>query len=244
MKKKVTYFFIGLVAIIMVGFLGFFTWSQQTYEPSQKLYTLVNKKDIKYENDWIIFNSKNNNQVGIVLYPGAKVEPEAYSYYGKQLAKQGYLVAIPNVNFNFALFDSNKAQEIIDAHSSIQKWVVGGHSLGGVTASKFAYNHPKEIDGVFLLGSYPDEGTDFSNKNLPMLSIYGEKDGLSTVEKIEDTKHLLSQQTTMHEIKGGNHGQFGIYGAQKGDSKSSISVKRQQNEMVRVTSTWLKENIN
>ncbi|MED3992864.1 alpha/beta hydrolase [Priestia aryabhattai] len=87
----------------------------QTYEPSQKLYTLVNKKDIKYEKDWVIFNSKKNNRVGIILYPGAKVEPEAYSYYGKQLAKQGYLVAIPNVNFNFVLFDSDKAQEIIDA---------------------------------------------------------------------------------------------------------------------------------
>ena len=48
----------------------------------------------------------------------------------------------------------------------------------------------------------------------------------------------------MHEIKGGNHGQFGIYGAQKGDSKPSISVKKQQDEMVSVTSTWLKENIN
>ena len=153
-------------------------------------------------------------------------------------------MAIPNVNFNFALFDSNKAQEIIDAHSSIHKWVVGGHSLGGVIASEFTYNHSKEIDGVFLLGSYPDEGTDFSNKKLPMLSIYGEKDGLSTGEKIEDTKHLLSQKTTMHEIKGGNHGQFGIYGAQKGDFKSSISVKKQQDEMVNVTSTWIKENIN
>mgnify|MGYP000940852922 CR=1 FL=1 len=38
--------------------------------------------------------------------------------------------------------------------------------------------------------------------------------------------------------------QFGIYGAQKGDSKSSISVKKQQDEMVTVTSTWIKENIN
>jgi len=244
MKRKVTYLFISLVAIIIIGFLGFFTWSQQTYEPSQKLYTLVNKKDIKYDKDWIIFNSKDNNQVGIVLYPGAKVEPEAYSYYGKQLANQGYLAVIPNVNLNFALFDSNKAQEIIDTYSSVQKWIVGGHSLGGVTASKFAYNHPKEIDGVFLLGSYPDEGTDFSKRNLPMLSIYGEKDGLSTVEKIEDTKHLLSKKTTMHEIKGGNHGQFGIYGAQKGDFKSSITVKKQQDEMVSVTTTWIKENIN
>ncbi|MCG2969083.1 alpha/beta hydrolase, partial [Escherichia coli] len=78
------------------------------------------------------------------------------------------------------LFDSNKAQEVMDSYSSVNKWIVGGHSLGGVAASKFAHSHPKEVVGLFFLGSYPDEASDFSNTNLPILSIYGEKDGLST----------------------------------------------------------------
>ncbi|MDP1442113.1 alpha/beta fold hydrolase [Priestia megaterium] len=242
MKRKIYYILLGIVIALTVGFLVFFTWSQQTYKPSQELYTLISKQDIKYEKDWIIFNPNVNNKVGIVLYPGAKVEPEAYSYYGKQLSKQGYLVAIPNVNFNFALFDTNKAQEIIDSYASVQKWVVGGHSLGGVTASKFAYIHSEEIDGVILLGSYPNESTNFSKTNLPMLSIYAEKDGLSTINKIQETKDLLSKKTTMYEIKGGNHGQFGIYGIQEGDNKASIPVKKQQDEMINITSTWMKEN--
>ncbi|WP_084043027.1 alpha/beta hydrolase [Bacillus sp. J37] len=45
----------------------------------------------------------------------------------------------------------------------------------------------------------------------------------------------------MHEIKGGNHGQFGVYGKQKGDKEAGISIKIQQDEMVSVTSEWIKE---
>jgi len=236
-------FLISILAIIMIVFLSFLIWSQQTYKPSEKLYELVNKKSIKYEKDWIIFNEKDSDSVGIILYPGAKVEPEAYSYYARQLSKKGYLVAIPNMKFNFAFFDTNKAQKIIDTHPPVQKWIIGGHSLGGVVASKFAYNNPELIDGVFLLGSYPDEKTDFSTQTLPILSIYGEKDGLSTVKKIENKEYLLSKSTNLHEIKGGNHGQFGIYGYQKGDTKTSIPVKKQQDEMINITLKWIKEKI-
>ncbi|MFC7785356.1 MULTISPECIES: alpha/beta fold hydrolase [unclassified Rossellomorea] len=242
MKRKIFYFLIGISLLFVVSFLGFYTWSQQTYEPSQTLYTLINKDEINYEKDWIIFNPTENNHVGIVVYPGAKVEPEAYSYYGKQLAEKGYLVAIPNVNLNFSLFDTNKMQEIMDSHTSVQNWIVGGHSLGGVSASTFAYDHPSEIDGVILLGSYPSETTDFSNKNIPMLSIYAEKDGLSTIDKITETRHLLSTEAAMYEIKGGNHSQFGIYGKQKGDNQASISVKQQQDSMVKATINWLEKN--
>lgn len=243
MKKIVRNFFVGIIVIIMIAFLSFFLWSQQTYKPSEKLYEVVNEKSIKYEKSWIIFNEKDANKVGIILYPGAKVEPEAYSYYAKQLSKQGYLVTIPNMKFNFAFFDTNKAKKIIDTHPSVQKWVIGGHSLGGVAASKFAYSNPKLIDGLFLLGSYPDEKTNFSTQTLPILSIYGEKDGLSTVKKIEDKEYLLSKSTKFHEIKGGNHSQFGIYGDQKGDTEPSIPVKKQQDEMINITLKWIKEKI-
>lgn len=57
------------------------------------------------------------------------------------------------MKFNFAFFDTNKAQKIIDTHPPVQKWIIDGHSLGGVAASKFAYNNPKLIDGMFLLAS-------------------------------------------------------------------------------------------
>ncbi|WP_331460452.1 alpha/beta hydrolase [Gracilibacillus suaedae] len=61
-----------------------------------------------------------------MLYSGAKVEPEAYSYIGHQLSEQGYLVGIPQMLFNFPILDTNKANEIIDNYSSISHWFIGG----------------------------------------------------------------------------------------------------------------------
>lgn len=74
-----------------------------------------------------------------------------------------------------------------------------------------------------------------------MLSLYGELDGLSTKKKIAQTHHLLSKGAVVHEIKGGNHAQFGLYGKQKGDNKATITPKQQQDEMVRVTKEWLQK---
>ncbi|MGE7649593.1 alpha/beta hydrolase [Peribacillus frigoritolerans] len=46
----------------------------------------------------------------------------------------------------------------------------------------------------------------------------------------------------MHKIAGGNHGQFGVYGKQKGDNEATISAKKQQEEMIAVTKKWLNQN--
>jgi len=95
------------------------------------------------------------------------------------------------------------------------------------------------IGGVLFLASYPSNGSDFAGSTIPMLSLYGEKDGLTSLENIEDTKHLLSDAAQVYEIKGGNHAQFGLYGEQSGDQPASITAKEQQDEMIEVTIQWL-----
>ncbi|RAS72010.1 alpha/beta fold hydrolase [Priestia endophytica] len=241
MKKGIKYSLIAVFVLLLIGVGGFFVWSQLTYEPSKELTTLVNIENIQHEDDAVILQPKKSNGKGIILYPGAKVEPEAYSYYEKKLAEDGYFVAIPHVLLNFSIFDQNRAKDIIEKYDDIKEWYIGGHSLGGVSAASYAYKHPKEINGVIFLGSYPTENDDFSEKELPMLSLYGELDGLSTKKKIAQTNHLLSKDAVVHEIKGGNHAQFGLYGKQKGDNKATITPKQQQDEMVRVTKEWLQK---
>ncbi|TDL30974.1 alpha/beta hydrolase [Jeotgalibacillus sp. S-D1] len=239
MKKWSIRIIAGLLCLIAVVFAGFYIWSEQTYQPSEELHAHVDKNDFNKEDGIITFVPDEPNGTGIVLYPGAKVEPEAYGYYAKKLMSEGYFVAIPEVLFNFALFESGKADEIREAHPSIEHWVIGGHSLGGVAAASYAYNHLQEIEGVIFLASYPSSGSDFSATEMPMLSLYAEKDGLSTLEDIEDTRQLLSNKAVLHEIIGGNHAQFGLYGEQKGDQAASISGIEQQDEMAAVTLDWL-----
>ncbi len=228
-----------LLAVCLLGFTGFYIWSQQTYKASEEVAAYVDPDDIKTEENWLVFEPQEKTKNGIILYPGAKVEPEAYSYYAQSLADNGYMVIVPKVNLNFALLDINQADLIIDQFDDITNWFVGGHSLGGVAAASYAYDHLEEVAGLILLASYPSNSSDFSGTDLPVLSLYAEFDGLTTTDTIADTKHLLSPEATLYEVKGGNHAQFGMYGDQKGDGTATISAKEQQDELVTETLKWL-----
>ncbi|MBO9130790.1 alpha/beta hydrolase [Bacillus sp. 165] len=237
MKKFIKYGLLSVAALVIITFLGFYIWAQQTYKPTKQLTSLVG--EVKIEDGWVIYEPKESKKTGVILYPGAKVEPEAYSYIAQQLSKQGYYVGIPEVTLNLAITSINKAEEMMEKYPSVEKWYVGGHSLGGVSAGSFAYDNLDMVDGLFFLGSYPMNSNDFSETHLPILSIYAERDGLTTLGDIEDSESLLSDETVLYEIKGGNHAQFGIYGPQKGDNEAEISVKDQQDIIVDVLLKWL-----
>ena len=58
---------------------------------------------------------------------------------------------------------------------------------------------------------------DLSGSALPVLSLAGSEDGLSTPQMIADARHLLPADATMIEIPGASHASFGDYGAHPGD---------------------------
>ncbi|WP_226584624.1 alpha/beta hydrolase [Halobacillus litoralis] len=240
MKKVFKYVLLSMAALIVAGGTAFYIWAQQTYEPSQMLQRLAG--DAVKEDGWVLYEPEEKNKAGLIIYPGAKVEPEAYSYIAQQLSKQGYVTGIPEVTLNLSMLSTNKAEEMIARYPSVEEWYIGGHSLGGVSAASFVHQHSDTTDGLIFLASYPSSGSDFSDTNVPVLSIYAEKDGLTTEEKINETKELLSsEKTTFYKIEGGNHAQFGIYGEQKGDNKADIPVKEQQDIIVRVILDWLQD---
>ncbi|MCA1059729.1 alpha/beta hydrolase [Rossellomorea aquimaris] len=236
---------IVILAVVLVGFLGFYIWSEQTYSATEELLNKVKMDEdplIKEKNDWLIFNSEDPNGKGLILYPGAKVEVEAYGYIGKSLSEKGYTVVIPKMPFHIAFLGINESEQIMDDFDESLDWYVSGHSLGGVAAASYAYEHQSDVNGVIFLASYPVKSSDFSEGNLPMLSIYAEKDGLTTGEDIEESKALLPSTATFHQIKGGNHAGFGVYGPQKGDRKASIPVWEQQDEIIQTMNRWMKEH--
>ncbi|HDR7636956.1 MULTISPECIES: alpha/beta hydrolase [Bacillus] len=233
MKKWLKIVLYSLLGILLMGSIAFLTWSQFTYKPTKEALSLV---DDKKDEENIVFGEKGA-KIGVIFYQGAKVEVEAYSYLGEALAKDGHFVVMPKLPLNLAILGINAVDSVIEQYPEVQKWYVAGHSMGGAMISKYAFQHEDKVDGIIFLGSYPAD--DFSTKSLPMLSIYGEVDALATVEKIENNKKLMSKNTTMYMIKGGNHAHFGMYGEQKGDNASLITSKAQQDETVKVIEEWL-----
>lgn len=233
MKKWLKIVLYSLLGILLMGSITFFVWSQFTYKPTKEALSLIEDKK---DEDHIVFGEKEA-KIGIIFYQGAKVEVEAYSYLGESLAKDGYFVVMPKLPLNLAILGINAVDSVMEQYPEVQKWYVAGHSMGGAMISKYAFQHEDKVDGIIFLGSYPAD--DFSTKSIPMLSIYGEIDALATVEKIENNKKLMSKNTTMHMIKGGNHAHFGMYGEQKGDNASLITAKAQRDETVKVIEQWL-----
>ena len=164
------------------------------------------------------------NDTALIFYPGAKIEYISYLPMLCELSSKGidcYLVEMP---FNIALFGENEADKIINT-TNYSKYVLCGHSLGGVVASSYMV-HSGKGDGLILLAGYPTE-----NITKPTLSIYGSNDGNLNKKSYDEAKPLMSNMTE-HVIDGGNHAQFGYYGKQSGDNEANITPENQQNQTV------------
>lgn len=223
--KKLGFILLGLIIIALIFIVSFFTTS---YGPSTQAManledsTLV---DVTVDN-FISFAPENTTATtGLIIYPGAKVEPEAYAPLANKIAQAGSEVIITPMPLNFAIFDSNVADEVISNFPNIKNWVISGHSLGGVMAAKYASEN-SNIKGVIFYASYP-QGDELKDSNIEVASIYGSLDGVANLEKIVGSKDLLPASTTFVEITGGNHAQFGSYGEQSGDNPAEISADEQ-----------------
>ena len=223
--KIVSFIILGLIVAILIFTSSFFMTS---YGPSTE--AMANLEDSTYvdvtEDNFITFTPKNiEATTGLIIYPGAKVEPESYAPLANKIAEAGYEVIITPMPLNFAIFDSNAADEVISQFPNIKNWAIAGHSLGGVMAAKYASENDN-ISGVIFYASYP-QGDELKNSNVEVTSIYGSNDGVANLEKIADSKNLLPASTTFVEIPGGNHAQFGSYGEQSGDNPPEISADEQ-----------------
>lgn len=231
---------IGLVIILgIAGGAGYYYLQQSTYEPSiQATQASQHGKD---KGDYLLFGQKNNKKEPLVIfYPGALVEPESYSIWANDLAENGYTVAIAKMPLDLAILSGNRADKIREDFPD-RNYVIGGHSLGGVMASRYANENSKEqqLKGIFYLASYPDKKGTLAKSKLPILSITASNDQVLDQEAYESAKEYLPTQIEYVSIEGGNHGGFGSYGEQKGDGKAKITNADQQTAIVNTLLNWL-----
>jgi len=163
------------------------------------------------------------------------VDPRAYASTARGLAEDGYLVVIVPMPLDLAFFAPGRAAEVMAAFPGIKNWAIGGHSLGGAMAANFARNNRDAVHGLVLWAAYPASSDDLSSSQLGVSSIYGTRDGLATLDKIEASRPLLPPDTQWIAIEGGNHAQFGWYGPQSGDNEATISREEQQAQIVAAT---------
>jgi hypothetical protein len=233
---------IGLMVIVSA--IGFVIWGETPAKPMpEALAALESDAQVTVTpGKWLVFTpAATEPSTGLIIYPGGRVDYRAYAPAAHQIAAQGFLVVIVRMPLNLAVFGVNAAEDVQAAYPQIRAWAIGGHSLGGSMAASYAGSHPGAIQGLALWASYPASSDDLTNTDLQVVSIFGSEDGLASSEEINASRALLPSDTTWVEISGGNHAQFGWYGAQAGDNPASISREDQQAQMVAATLILLQD---
>ena len=222
---------ISLIAFFLLIGIAFGIYVSDYYKPSASaLSSLKSDSQITVSNhdEYYLFKG-NQVKGGIIFYPGGKVDERAYAPLMKKLAKANYAVMLAKMPLHLAMFGLNTASHIKKENPQIKHWYLGGHSLGGAMAARYLSKH-QGFEGLFLLASYSTSKLD---AHLKCISIYGSKDHVlnrTSYKKYHDNLPKNSQEII---IQGGNHGQFGNYGFQKGDHQSTITAQQQQNQTVR-----------
>jgi pimeloyl-ACP methyl ester carboxylesterase len=127
--------------------------------------------------------------------------------------------------FRLAVFDINAANGIQEQYPQVDRWYIGGHSLGGSMAATYLADHTGDFQGLVLLGAYST--AELSDTDLDVISIYGSEDQVMDRGKYEANKENLPPDFSQVIIKGGCHAYFGMYGPQEGDGIPKISNEEQ-----------------
>ena len=228
----------ALASVLVLVSLGFVAWASTAAQPMPEALSALQSDSqvtVSHNGWWVFEPAGGMPSTGLIFYPGAKVDPRAYAPAAHKMAAGGYLVVIPPMPLNLAIFAPGKASDVLQAYPDIKHWAVGGHSLGGAMAAQFAHDHPGEVQGLVLWAAYPPDSSSLSAYNGKVVSISGTNDGLATTAKVEASHKLLPADTRYVVIQGGNHAQFGWYGSQDGDNPATTSREDQQMQIVEAT---------
>lgn len=217
------------VAIALVLALGFGCgiYLGDYYEADATALAALNGSDnvqVTQAEDMVVFSPEEPN-AGLIFYPGGKVEYTAYAPLMQALAEQDVLCVLVRMPFHLAVLDMNAADGIAERFPQVDRWYLGGHSLGGSMAANYAASHGEDYAGLVLLAAYATK--DLTATDLDVISLYGSQDGVMRMEKYETYREMLPEDTVEYVIEGGNHAGFGSYGAQDGDGEAAISREEQ-----------------
>lgn len=247
MKRLFKIVLFSLLAFLAIAVVGFIVWAETPARPGAAALTALEsdaRVSVLEREGYIAFSPNEiaaagapKERIALIFYPGGRVDYRAYAPPLRKIAEQGILVFLLRVRLNLAFFDVEAGAPLLQNAEGVTVWAVGGHSLGGVAASLFAQNHP-EVRGVVFWASYP-ASEQFRATGLPVLSLYGTRDGLAPPEEIEQARALLPPGAQLVPIEGGNHAQFGDYGFQNGDLPATLPAELQWQQTAQATVSFL-----
>lgn len=232
--------------LFLAGFwsvvIGWMFWNMQARNLPEGSLESDERVTVTRTGDEIRFTpAVDSMSTGLIFYPGALADPEAYAPFSRRIAEAGFEVLILELPFRTAPFDrhrkdlAERSLAVTDSRHGPERWIVGGHSKGGKLAAEFAGSHRSHVAGLLLMGTSHPRERDLTDLQIPVTKIYASEDGLASVEEVRGFAVNLPEHTDFVLIDGGNHAGFGFYGRQIGDGSARISRSEQLDRSVEAT---------
>jgi hypothetical protein len=190
----------------------------------------------QHDGTYVLEPTDGEPTAGLVFYPGAHVSPNAYlATLAPLVSRTNVAVYVPKMPLGFAVFDPDAASDVIAAHPTIDRWFVGGHSLGGAMACRYADGRRGRIDGLVLFASFCEAD---ATPTGPTLSVTGSADTVLDRETYATRRGNFPADATVVEVRGMNHSQFGSYTGQRGDRPAPIGYHTAHDRLTNVVVPW------
>ena len=72
-------------------------------------------------------NGEHTETVGLIFYPGGKVEADAYIPLLAACNDYDIFCVMPKMPFRLAVFDIHAADDLRESYTNIERWYIGGH---------------------------------------------------------------------------------------------------------------------
>lgn len=237
-KLTKKWFFAVLGGLLFAALVWGISWATYARPPLPEALAALESDPLVRVTDepWLTFTPLDNSPTtGLIFYPGGRIDPRGYANLMREIAREGFLVVVPEMPINMAVFNANVASEIIAHHPEIEHWVIAGHSVGGAMAAQYTARHPGAITGLAIWASYPPNSADLSDLDIPVVSIYGSREIRVNNASVGERKPLLPGDTRYIKIEGGDHHQFGSYLIDPEDHLATISREEQQEQIITAT---------
>ena len=175
--------------------------------------------------------------VGLLFIPGSLVDPVAYAPLARAAAEAGFPTIIVELPRRGAFGGADGAEPGARASAAMSRgggpgrWVVAGHSRGGVVATNLVGDRPGAFAGLVLIGTSHPRDRSLADVRIPVTKIVGTRDGLASPREVLANRHLLPADTRWIWVQGGNHSHFGWYGFQPGDRRATLPARTQRGMM-------------
>ncbi len=230
----------GLKKILKTAWIGagviFIAWlfySFQSKAVDKKFLEETRTMKVDQTSDFYVFTPTSPFNIVFIFYPGAMVDPKAYVPLCRRIADYDIKVYLVKMPWRLATNGYNKPKESGLFTDSSKAYILSGHSQGAKMAAQFVFENPALIDKLILIATSHPRDISLAGSKIPVMKIYGSKDGVAGEKSILENKTKLPATTQYVRIDGANHAQFGYYGFQLGDNNAAISREQQQDETVK-----------